>query len=95
MAIWSKLKRKILGLRDNERGVNKMAKYVKLNAKKLIKKIRETCELRINEDEWLFFDKVTNEILYYNDKKNIEWYLDTIQIRVDNMENINEFYNSK
>ena len=78
-----------------ERGVNKMAKYVKFNAKKLIKKIRETCELRINEDEWLFFDKVTNEILYYNDKKNIEWYLDTIQIRVDNMENINEFYNSK
>ena len=72
-----------------------MAKYVKLNAKKLIKKIRETCELRINEDEWLFFDKVTNEILYYNDKKNIEWYLDTIQIRVDNMENINEYYNSK
>ena len=72
-----------------------MAKYVKFNAKKLIKKIRETCELRINEDEWLFFDKVTNEILYYNDKKNIEWYLDTIQIRVDNMENINEFYNSK
>ena len=66
-----------------------MAKYVKFNAKKLIKKIRETCELRINEDEWLFFDKVTNEILYYNDKKNIEWYLDTIQIRVDNMENIN------
>lgn len=72
-----------------------MAKYVKFNAKKLIKKIRETCELRINEDEWLFFDKVTDEILYYNDKKNIEWYLDTIQIRVDNMENINEFYNSK
>ena len=72
-----------------------MAKYVKFNAKKLIKKIRETCELRINEDEWLFFDKVTNEILYYNDKKNIEWYLDTIQIRVDNMENINEYYNSK
>ena len=72
-----------------------MAKYVKFNAKKLIKKIRETCELRINEDEWLFFDKVTNEILYYNDKKNIEWYLDTIQIRVDNMENINEFYNHK
>ena len=72
-----------------------MAKYVKFNAKKLIKKIRETCELRINEDEWLFFDKVTDEILYYNDKKNIEWYLDTIQIRVDNMENINKFYNSK
>ena len=72
-----------------------MAKYVKFNAKKLIKKIRETCELHINEDEWLFFDKVTDEILYYNDKKNIEWYLDTIQIRVDNMENINEFYNSK
>lgn len=72
-----------------------MAKYVKLNAKKLIKKIRETCELRINEDEWLYFDKVTNEILYYNDKENIEWYLDTIQIRVDNMENINECYNSK
>ena len=72
-----------------------MAKYVKFNAKKLIKKIRETCELRINEDEWLFFDKVTDEILYYNDKKNIEWYLDNIQIRVDNMENINEFYNSK
>ena len=72
-----------------------MAKYVKFNAKKLIKKIRETCELRINENEWLFFDKVTDEILYYNDKKNIEWYLDTIQIRVDNMENINEFYNSK
>ena len=72
-----------------------MAKYVKFNAKKLIKKIRETCELRINEDEWLFFDKFTDEILYYNDKKNIEWYLDTIQIRVDNMENINEFYNSK
>ena len=72
-----------------------MAKYVKLNAKKLIKKIRETCELRINEDEWLYFDKVTDEILYYNDKENIEWYLDTIQIRVDNMENINEFYNSK
>ena len=72
-----------------------MAKYVKFNAKKLIKKIRETCELRINEDEWLFFDKVTDEILYYNDKKNIEWYLDTIQIRVDNMENINEYYNSK
>ena len=72
-----------------------MAKYVKFNAKKLIKKIRETCELRINEDEWQFFDKITNEILYYNDKKNIEWYLDTIQIRVDNMENINEFYNSK
>ena len=72
-----------------------MAKYVKFNAKKLIKKIRETCELRINEDEWLFFDKVTDEILYYNDKKNIEWYLDTIQIRVDNMENINGFYNSK
>ena len=72
-----------------------MAKYVKFNAKKLIKKIRETCELRINEDEWLFFDKVTNEILYYNDKKNIEWYLDTIQIRVDNMENINECYNHK
>ena len=72
-----------------------MAKYVKLNAKKLIKKIRETCELRINEDERLYFDKVTNEILYYNDKENIEWYLDTIQIRVDNMENINEYYNSK
>ena len=72
-----------------------MAKYVKLNAKKLIKKIRETCELRINEDERLYFDKVTNEILYYNDKENIEWYLDTIQIRVDNMENINECYNSK
>ena len=72
-----------------------MAKYVKFNAKKLIKKIRETCELRINEDEWQFFDKITNEIWYYNDKKNIEWYLDTIQIRVDNMENINEFYNSK
>ena len=72
-----------------------MAKYVKFNAKELIKKIRETCELRINEDEWLFFDKVTDEILYYNDKKNIEWYLDTIQIRVDNMENINEFYNHK
>lgn len=72
-----------------------MAKYVKLNAKKLIKKIRETCELRINEYEWLYFDKVTNEILYYNDKENIEWYLDTIQIRVDNMENINEYYNSK
>lgn len=72
-----------------------MAKYVKFNAKKLIKKIRETCELRINEDEWLFFDKVTDEILYCNDKKNIEWYLDTIQIRVDNMENINEYYNSK
>ena len=72
-----------------------MAKYVKFNAKKLIKKIRETCELRINENEWLFFDKITDEILYYNDKKNIEWYLDTIQIRVDNMENINEFYNSK
>lgn len=72
-----------------------MAKYVKLNAKKLIKKIRETCELRINEDEWLYFDKVTDEILYYNDKENIEWYLDTIQIRVDNMENINECYNSK
>ena len=72
-----------------------MAKYVKLNAKKLIKKIRETCELRINEDEWLYFDKVTDEILYYNDKENIEWYLDTIQIRVDNMENINEYYNSK
>ena len=67
-----------------------MAKYVKFNAKKLIKKIRETCELRINEDEWLYFDKVTDEILYYNDKENIEWYLDTIQIRVDNMENINE-----
>ena len=72
-----------------------MAKYVKLNAKKLIKKIRETCELRINKDEWLYFDKVTDEILYYNDKENIEWYLDTIQIRVDNMENINECYNSK
>ena len=72
-----------------------MAKYVKLNAKKLIKKIRETCELRINEDEWLYFDKVTDEILYYNNKENIEWYLDTIQIRVDNMENINEYYNSK
>lgn len=72
-----------------------MAKYVKLNAKKLIKKIRETCELRINEDEWLYFDKVTDEILYYNDKENIEWYLDTIQIRVDNMENINECYSSK
>ena len=72
-----------------------MARYVKFNAKKLIKKIRETCKLRINEDEWLFFDKVTNEILYYNDKKNVEWYLDTIQIRVDNMENINEYYNSK
>ena len=72
-----------------------MAKYVKLNAKKLIKKIRETCELRINEEERLYFDKVTNEILYYNDKENIEWYLDTIQIRVDNMENINEYYNSK
>ena len=72
-----------------------MAKYVKFNAKKLIKKIRETCELRINEDERLYFDKVTNEILYYNDKENIEWYLDTIQIRVDNMENINEYYNSK
>ena len=72
-----------------------MAKYVKLNAKKLIKKIRETCELRINEDERLYFDKVTDEILYYNDKENIEWYLDTIQIRVDNMENINEYYNSK
>ena len=72
-----------------------MAKYVKFNAKKLIKKIRETCELRINEDEWLYFDKVTDEILYYNDKENIEWYLDTIQIRVDNMENINEFYNHK
>lgn len=72
-----------------------MAKYVKFNAKKLIKKIRETCELRINEDEWLYFDKVTDEILYYNDKENIEWYLDTIQIRVDNMENINECYNSK
>ena len=72
-----------------------MAKYVKLNAKKIIKKIRETCELRINEDEWLYFDKVTDEILYYNDKENIEWYLDTIQIRVDNMENINECYNSK
>ena len=42
-----------------------MAKYVKFNAKKLIKKIRETCELHINEDEWLFFDKVTDEILYY------------------------------
>ena len=72
-----------------------MAKYVKLNAKKLIKKIRKTCELRINEDEWLYFDKVTDEILYYNDKENIEWYLDTIQIRVDNMENINECYSSK
>ena len=72
-----------------------MAKYVKFNAKKLIKKIRETCELRINEDERLYFDKVTDEILYYNDKENIEWYLDTIQIRVDNMENINEYYNSK
>ena len=72
-----------------------MAKYVKFNAKKLIKKIRETCELRINEEERLYFDKVTNEILYYNDKENIEWYLDTIQIRVDNMENINEYYNSK
>ena len=72
-----------------------MTKYVKFNAKKLIKKIRETCELRINEDERLYFDKVTNEILYYNDKENIEWYLDTIQIRVDNMENINEYYNSK
>ena len=72
-----------------------MAKYVKFNAKKLIKKIRETCELCINEDERLYFDKVTNEILYYNDKENIEWYLDTIQIRVDNMENINEYYNSK
>lgn len=72
-----------------------MAKYVKFNAKKLIKKIRETCKLRINEDEWLYFDKVTDEILYYNDKENIEWYLDTIQIRVDNMENINAFYNSK
>lgn len=72
-----------------------MAKYVKFNAKKLIKKIRETCELRINEDEWLYFDILTDEILYYNDKENIEWYLDTIQIRVDNMENINEYYNSK
>lgn len=72
-----------------------MTKYVKFNAKKLIKKIRETCELRINEDERLYFDKITNEILYYNDKENIEWYLDTIQIRVDNMENINEYYNSK
>lgn len=72
-----------------------MAKYVKFNAKRFIKKIRGTCKLHINEDEWLFFDKVTNEILYYNDKKNIEWYLDTIQIRVDNMENLNEYYNSQ
>ena len=72
-----------------------MAKYIKFNAKKLLKKIKQTCKLSINEDEYLYFDKVTNEILYFNDKKNIEWYLDTIQIKVDNMENIGEYYKTE